>query len=323
MADFSEIRIDGYQRINSETDTNKGKEVKETEQTDGESIFAQETKPEVSPNGMIYVTSSDSTRDGVISFTKQGGVGDCGALSAITALSYTTKGAEILKGLFDYTYNYTTVHLATGDYKADDSKMAKYARQHRTASKDDDMAILEIALEKAVDDIVRGKKFVSAEAPWEIQMLLQQSVSTNRTSSIEGIYPNAVFYLLTGKTGEYFDDKELMNKKLNEFQKNGHKSLAMTAVSNFYDGYTGILERTGTEEQMKDMTDINTGKKITITDAHAFTVKDVSKDGVTLVNPWDTSKSITISRSDFLDNYYIMCCDLSDKNVIGGFITDI
>lgn len=41
------------------------------------------------------------------------------------------------------------------------------------------------------------------------------------------------------------------------------------------------------------------GKEVTLHGHHAYTVKGSDKNHVYLINPWDTSKTITITREEF------------------------
>lgn len=272
-------------------------------------------------DGTSKAQQSDPTRNGAIEYVKQGDVSDCGILSLLTSMSYSPRGREIIENALEYHDDYTIVHLAVGDYRVDNETIEKYRADKRVSEGDTDMAIIEIAMEKAIDDIITGKLTVSDDAPFEIQYLKENKQSGPTTSSIDFVFPHAIFYLLTGKTGqinpmgpiEYYG----MPPELDRFQNDQSGDYLITACSNFFeeDGYMGIVPKEGHTEEalLKDFVDIKTGQTIPIVVGHAFSVKEVTDKGVTLVNPWDTSQSITISKEEFANSFYIMTCDLSDN----------
>ena len=315
MSFFNNIKVNFEQKAST-----LNPQITQTAQKeDNNSIF--DIKPKTtgidSAMDMAVRMNDTNTKDGKIGYTKQGAIGCCGLDAAVVAMSTTEVGAEILDSAFEYfSFEATRLHTYLNDQTVYDKNLRKYTKSNATSKGDDDLGIIQLGLQDTVDDILKGIYTISKNAPMEIKALKTQDLSNYRgqTSSIEGIYPNAVFYLLTGKEGEYYGKKSTMNKKLNEFQANDHKDLAMTAVTNFDDGYKDIMPKTGQMEEFKDVMDVKKNKMVSISADHAFSVKEVDDDSVTLINPWDTSKSITISRDDFLDNFYIMCCDLSDNN---------
>ncbi|MBQ8475860.1 hypothetical protein IJ531_02245, partial [bacterium] len=259
-----ETKIINY--INNENDT----DVQKTECSAGLYI------PGISDiiGGIADLIDGDS-KDGKIGNTKQIGTGDCALISSITALSYTQEGAKIIEDALEYNDGYTTVHLSgIGDYEVHDRDVNLTKASMQYTSGDDDMIILELALEQAIDDLVSGRAVLSEDAPWELQRLLEHNETTTFNSSLEGTFPNALYYLLTGKTGDYaphgYEDK--MNEMLDKFMNNGLKDYSMTAVSSFenneskrkgIDGYNRIK-----------LTDVNTGKNVELIDTHGYSVKN-------------------------------------------------
>ena len=325
MSFFKDIKVDFEQKTSGIQAQNK---TAQTQNEDNESIFDSKPKSTDIDRAMdmaIRMHNISNTKDGKIGYTKQGAIGCCGLDAAVVAMSSTEIGAEMLDSAFEYfSYEATRLHTYLGDQTVYDKNLRKYTRSNAISKGDDDMGIIELGLQDTVDDILKGKYKISKDAPLELKYLKTQDLTNYReqTSSIEGIYPNAVFYLLTGKEGEYYSHKKAMNSKLDEFQNNNHKDLAMTAVTNFEDGYMGVVQQTGQVEEFKDVLDVEKNKKVSLCADHAFSVQEVTDDAVTLINPWDTAKSITISRDDFLSNFYIMCCDLSENNPEKAYIKE-
>ncbi len=272
----------------------------------------------------IIKMNTSNTKDGKISSVKQGGVGDCGVISPILAMSYTDKGSEMIDSMLEYTtHELSTVHSYLGDEKISNSTLAKYTKRKIISNGDDDMGLLELAVQNEIDAILKNEYEIQDDAPFELKYLKENSLTNyyKKQFSIDGVFPSATFYLLTGKEGKFAENKGEMNMVLNEFQNNNHEDLAITAVSYFSDGYDYIMPKTNDISMAKNFINLEINEPEVITSDHAFAVKNVDDNGITLVNPWDSSKSITISRSDFLNNFYIMYCDLSDENEPKDYIT--
>ena len=130
-----DMRIYGYE--SSKYDDSKADDVSSKSSDKAEDTDSVFTLPEVPESGsaydLPYVPSPGSTRDGVIKNTKQGVTLDCGLLSAVTSMSYSDTGKNLLKNMFEYHYGATVVHLSVGDYTVDDSQVEKYRKVKKSA----------------------------------------------------------------------------------------------------------------------------------------------------------------------------------------------
>jgi len=271
----------------------------------------------------------DGTKDGVIGNTKQRGTGDCWLLSGINALSYTEAGREAIKNALEYHNGYTTVHTAAGDYNVYDEELAQvrsYAnilsRQYSTG--DDDMLILELATEKLIDDYIVGNialpnSISSSNYGFISRMGDENGLTRTDKSSIRGTFSGALYYMLTGKEFECYSNSDSINQKLDEYQNNTNGDLVITAASSFKGEKEGDTERSD-GYLLRKFTDLNTGEETELINTHGYSVKSVDNDTVTIVNPWDTSKEIRISREDFVENFYIQSLDLSENNSTQNFM---
>ncbi|MBQ8475891.1 hypothetical protein IJ531_02400, partial [bacterium] len=244
------------------------------------------------------------TKDGKIGETNQRSTGDCWLLSGVNALSYTEAGRQAIKEALDYQPNGDTiVHLkGVGDYTITNAELEQIKAQQESgngkySTGDDDMLILELAVEKVFEDMAKRNFIFSQDAPseYESSYALNGDLNTNGTT-INGGSSTELMYLLTGKKTEFLKTKDDMRKALDEFDgKNTALGASIGSVS-------------------PAIKDIN-GQTITLPGNHAYAIKNVEGDKVTIVNPWDSSKEIVISKETFLETFSGMSkCDMSNKN---------
>ena len=74
-----------------------------------------------------------------------------------------------------------------------------------------------------------------------------------------------------------------------------------------------LIELRNNAEKVKD----TNGKKVKLQGQHAYTINKVTKDTVTLLNPWNTGEEIVLSRKTF-ENLDPKKCDVCylDLNTI-------
>ncbi len=229
-----------------------------------------------------------ATRDGVIETTKQGYVGDCWLLSGTNALSYIEKGREFIQQALQHDENGTNVHFeGVGDYYITAEELAKKQESGECSSGDIDMQILEIAAEKARNDVLNDK------------IVADDDTYAKAKESIWGGNSLEMIFYLTGKTGEMTKDDEEKEKILEKFTQSIGKDYVMTA---------------GTGTRVVYVKDVD-GKKTKIAKNHMYAVKRADKDTVTVINPWGSDKEITLPIKSFLKAFpTVMGCDLSDNN---------
>ena len=96
-----------------------------------------------------------------------------------------------------------------------------------------------------------------------------------------------------------------LNEALKKIEKSNDHMVAQVGFQSTFDG------------KPRYVTDINGEKHKVYTGGydggHAWTIKKVEGDNVTIINPWNSSKEITVSRSEILSNAYdIEYLDLSE-----------
>jgi len=244
------------------------------------------------------------TRDGAIGDTKQGKIGDCWLLSGVNALSYTDEGKQIIKDALEYHDGYTTVHLKGAiDYDITDEEVEK-ARCRELSTGDDDMIILELAIEKAYKD--------AADKNILLDSIRYDEKISKDGDSLDGSVTANLVYLITGKessirtlaaaTAFSRDWNEDFLGGLETFEENDNKDVIMTLGA--------------TEEAT--IQDIN-GDTVKIDAPHGYAVKDVDENNLTFTNPHDSSIEITIPKDTASSAFsYYQTCDLENARQYKG-----
>lgn len=239
-----------------------------------------------------------NTKDGRIRHTSQGQIGDCWLLSGVNALSYNEIGREILKNTLEYQDDSTIVHFkGAGDYEITNKELEN-ALNYSTG--DDDMVILELAIEKAYEDICDNKVIYEDSAPIPSKNSLLDDLKEADTTLHGGETKEAI-YLISGKTSNTTKNKDDFEKYLNEFQNN--KDLILNA-SICNDSKDTVIE-------LKDIS----GNTIQFGNPHAYAVIKSNNKYIMLSNPWNSGNRIILDRKTFIDNFDKMSvCDLSSNN---------
>jgi len=108
--------------------------------------------------------------------------------------------------------------------------------------------------------------------------------------------------LLTGKLADTTSTPEEVQSYLDKFAQNPDSSV----MSCSFKGGQG--DRNGFT-----VTDAN-GNKVQLYYSHAYAVKSVDGNNVTIVNPWDSSEEIVLDRATFAQYANLSYSDLSDSN---------
>ena len=241
---------------------------------------------------MVDFLDGPSTLDYVIEDTEQGKVADCWLLSTVNSLNNTEVGKDIIKNMFEYKDDEYVVHLYSGDYTITEDEMKIGKVRHSKG--DDDMLLIELAVEKALADYNDGNLSLP-EAVITPQLGGDGTFSTLNLGS-----QDAAIYILLGGTATYSQIKENdeeVNSVLAEFASRGHKDFLLTASI-----------------ESGDKTAINSeGEEIELKGHHAYSVLDVNNEYITVVNPEDSSNPYCITLDSFKNAFNtITYFDLSD-----------
>ena len=224
-----------------------------------------------------------------IGYSEQGAMGDCWLLSSLNSLSYTDAGKEIIKNAIKknddgtYTVNFKGVNTKV-NITSEEIDAAKTSGKYST--KDDDMLLFELGFESVIKKIENGEIKIDGEHPG----LTIKPGKHSKVALNGGNLEDAIF-LLTGK--DVKSEFKEAGSSTEEFDK------ILSSLMDNPDKYAAMIGFSAGESPLV-LKDIN-GKEICTLEAgvsHAFSVKSVDKDGVTIVNPWDSSKEYKISLAD-------------------------
>ena len=241
--------------------------------------------------------------DGKIEQSYQEGSGDCWILGTLNSLSYTQDGKKIINDTLEYTETGAILHTHFGDYPISTQEILVAQRTKikdedgefhlKYASGDDDILPFEIGIEKLRADILSGKINISSDNFSSYSNKIVKDPKNLLSSGFSG----ELIYYLTGDRPFISNSKIINSAVLNEIYKNPQNHTMLQVGFN-------------------DDIDINSidGNKIHFVKNHAYALKNVNKDTVTLVNPYNSDLELEINKEDFLNN----CKDLTyydyDKN---------
>ena len=244
--------------------------------------------------------------DGQIDISFQGETGDCWALSGINALAANKEGAKIIKNSISVDEkNNVTVNLAGTGETFTFTKQEINKNEGKLSMGDDDSRVLEMALEKHREKLLKSKKYsVFAEVLGYQDDKLCVGMGSLK-DPLNGGHSTEAIGILTGKvTKKFFSANSAQDpsdylKILFEEEENANKYLTLIQKNSEKYAATAVFKETKSEN---------------IVNAHAYSIKYIDKDYVTVVNPWNSLNTIKIKRQDFIDNCAeINYCDLTQK----------
>lgn len=203
----------------------------------------------------------------------------------------------------------------------------------RYSEGDDDAMLIELALEQFREQVYKGEIQPQADWPSYVTTTVSEESYNAGKSALTSGNMSQVMYLLTGQKTGYVSGNEKVHSTLDEIKNDGNSPYAMYAsvyADNGYaesadgayykdaDGYykkvdgktpAGVqrynfigggsnntcitLNGVGADKDEKiDLTTNSTG-------GHALTVTAVTDDTITIINPWDSEKEVTVNRSEF------------------------
>ena len=244
--------------------------------------------------------------------SKQGKRGDCWLLSGLNSLSYSENGQKIIEDSIsvneDGSYNVEFKGL-NSNINITTEELEKARKEGSYSTGDDDVLLMELAFEKALQLVEDGE----IDAPdWLIEE------TKNGETSIDGGTLEVVIFMLTGEEAEYQyncyhpDYDGSINAEIQRLLP-GLAGLFNNSMESVFDkieknpeGYCAIIGFRGQKGTADDeaitIKDIN-GNDVVLTHGdggHAWSIKSVDGDNVVIVNPWDSSVEITVSKEELL-----------------------
>ncbi len=220
--------------------------------------------------------------NGIIDAFAQGQTGDCWLLSSLESLSNSEEGRKLLQNAIqindDGTY---TVKFDGADWAINitdtDLRAARNSGQYSNG--DDDVLLMEVAMQNYLTQVRDGQVQIN-------------SADINATAAEGGINPlnsgrsTNLTELLTGKTNWSIGTGSNIDELFNQIQNNRENTFATLS---FKAGGNGALNT------------LNAGTVVTGASAdsgHLWSIKSVSGNNITLVNPWDSEQEIVTTKDE-------------------------
>lgn len=237
----------------------------------------------------------------------QGGAQDCWLIAGVLALNNTTNGKQILKNSISANQDGSvTVKFAgvNAEYRISYEEMKLYDNEASFATKtvvaysvgDNDLLAIELAVKKLKNDIDNGKVVLGVDA---------NSYEGNRANTLDGGYAQQLLYFLTGNTSSTKTVDIPSNASDSTVKSTLSKGLASSEVGAFLNVQNGSNSALTFSMYYSD-------KSAKCTDGSTFSVKlddsghtyaitnvDKNKRTVTFVDPSNSTKTYTMTWSEF------------------------
>lgn len=241
----------------------------------------------------ISISTQWGTKDYIIGDTRQGKTADCWLLATINSINLTKNGKEFFANMFEYKENETTVHLFVGDYTITDEELKN--GKIRNSKGDDDVLLIELAVEKALADYNAGK----VKLPEAV--ITEELGGKGTFSTLNMGSQDAAIYILTGNTAKYtpiHKNEEAIDNWFKMFETEQKGKMSLTA---------------SIETDDTCYTNPKTGETNFLRGHHGYTIKDIKDGYITITNPDNSSKEIKIDIESFKNIFSsVTYADISD-----------
>ncbi|MBQ9149999.1 hypothetical protein IJX73_03615 [bacterium] len=220
----------------------------------------------------------------------QGSIGDCWLLAGLDALSNSSYGREVIKNAItindDNTYSvYFKGIDETFNISEEELNNARMTKKY--SSGDDDVLLMEVAFEKAFQDM--EKRELNKSLIERLVDYLFTGQNEIEESSLNGGHFEYVTQMLMGKSPKTLDSSKKIGEILEQYEQNPNN---LSLFVSFFSEETGNYT----------MGDIYGNVVVLSKDtSHAWSISKVDDNYVTMVNPWNTKEEIVVYKKDFLE----------------------
>lgn len=223
--------------------------------------------------------------DEKINYTSQGNVNDCWLLSTLNGLKdYSPK---IINNLISHKENISTIHLAVGKYDITDEELSQKKLENQYNFNDDDIVLIEIAIEKALNDY-KNDKFtldIPQDADKYGHISHKHEENENGGLLIDAGFTEQAYYFLTGNTPDSVHRPKEGNTE--EYiagikdSINNKEKFAVTVID------FKILNNMDTDEESSP---------------HACTITAINNGYITLRDPYNATETFNVPLDKFLES---------------------
>lgn len=256
---------------------------------------------------------------GKIGHFKQQRTGDCALLASTLALSFTSEGRKIIKDSIKKDKSGDVrIELKGINETYEVSPEEIHDAKWRLSAGSDDMRAIELTLEREKIESAYRRLRLNRMNPEMFDKDYEKYVKKELKDTITGYSATSVFFRLTKSR---VDEADGCNWDLKEDPEDPFQP-PVWEHSSYCNAEEVQQERQRTQgfldAKMKYPDKIALSASIIvdkkIPSAHGVGIKKVDKNNVVYVNPWDSSKEITVPREEFMREHFdITFCDLRTR----------